>query len=76
MCSIRDGLDPMQLSAYELLLKLEDVGFQWRQWPSKPKDRQQIAPYKPGEGMYWYSTHAAPPKSYFLALLRAEARVR
>ena len=28
VCSIRDGLDPMQLSAYELLLKLEAMAFQ------------------------------------------------
>ena len=61
------------MTVFELALKLEESGFQWKQWPNSVKHKSAIAPYAPGHDKLWYSTTALPLKQYLLALLNAEA---
>ncbi|CAE7233185.1 unnamed protein product [Symbiodinium sp. KB8] len=72
VCAARSHLALEDHTAYELLLKLEGLGFTWRQWPSSQKQRQLALPYSPGKDKLWYSTRAMPPQAYFLALVKAE----
>ena len=72
VCAVRSHLALEDHTAYELLLKLEGLGFTWRQWPSSQKQRQLALPYSPGKDKLWYSTRAMPPQAYFLALVKAE----
>ena len=71
LCSVRAGLAIEDLTAYELVLKLEEEGFSWCRLPPAAK-RQLALPYAPGREKVWYSTHALPPLAYFQALLQAE----
>ena len=71
VCSVREHLAIEDLSAFELLLKLEGEGFTWRPWSAAGKKRQLALPYAPGREKVWYSTHVPPPAAYFQALLCA-----
>lgn len=72
VCALRDGAELHALTMYELLLKLEAFGFVWKRWPTSRAAREKLESYAPGREAIWYSTHALPPKTYFLALLKAQ----
>ena len=75
---VREHLPLQERSAYELMMAMQEAGWEWRRWvpPSKRTRRMAIAgdtfdDYSRGGRKLWYSNES-PSRCYMLALLNAE----
>ena len=79
---VREHLPLQERSAYELMMAMQEAGWEWRRWvpPSKRTRRMAIAgdtfdDYSRGGRKLWYSNES-PSRCYMLALLNAETFFR
>ena len=76
---VRNQLRLQDRTSYELILALQEAGWQWQAWVPASKRTRRMAvagrtfdAYVRGGQKVWYSTSEPPLLSYILVLLRAE----